>query len=95
MIRKNSSAYFPSLSGDISLLTRNVIILPSLFQTAVNRIVFSLIKDVAATPRLNSKQDTDRHAQADRSVCEIKIYSYIYDLMTDYGLNADGICGKA
>ena len=94
MIRKNSSAYCPSLSGDISLLTRNVITLPSLFHTAVSRIVFSLIKGVAATPRLNCKQDADRNAQTDRSVCEIKIYSNIYVLMTDFGLIAVGICGK-
>ena len=67
--RKNHSAYCPSLSGAISSLTRNVITLPSLFHTAVSRIVFSLIKGVAATPRLNCKQDTDRNAQADRSVC--------------------------
>ena len=95
MIRKNHSAYFPSLSGAISRLTRNVIIRPSLFHTAVSRIVFSLIKGVAATPRLNGKQDADRNAQADRSVCEIKIYSNTYVLITGLGLITVGICGKA
>lgn len=95
MIRKNHSAYFPSLSGYISRSTRNVIILTSLFHTAASRIVFSLIEGVAATPRLNGKQDADRNAQADRSVCEIKIHSNIYVLMTDLGSIAVGICGKA
>lgn len=47
------------------------------------------------TPRRNDKQDTDRKAQADRSVCEIKIHSDIYILMTGLGLIAVGICGKA